>query len=245
MRFRAAFALLALMPVASLAAQEPPAPPANPWASSLGAGLAMTSGNSDTQSLNLSFNTLWDPKTDRTFKADALYLRGETNDEKNVDKFSAGARYDRNRSERMFLFTEASALRDPFKNIDYFVAPLVGAGWFAIKDDRHVLKLDGAAGAVLEKNSLLGTDTSAAIKAGQSYDLKLYATSAFTQQLTGIWKADDFDDASYHFAAGLTSALTSRSELKVSYVYDYRNRVSDPSIEKGDSALFAALLFKF
>lgn len=236
--------ILALISAFSITAQET-VPPADPWTSSIGAGLALTSGNSDTQNLNLSLNTLWDPKTDRTFKAEALYLRGETNEEKTVDKLSAGARYDRSLSERMFLFTEVTAQRDPFKNIDYFIAPLAGAGWFAIKDERHVLRFDGAAGFITEKNSVLGTDTGGAIKAGQSYDRKFSTTSAFTQQLTGIWKVDDFDDASYHFASGITSTLTPRSELKLSYVYDYRNRVSSPEIEKGDSALFAALLFKF
>jgi len=234
----------ALTLAASISAQEA-VPPVDPWTSSIGAGLALTSGNSDTQNLNISLNTLWDPKTNRTFKAEAHYLRGETNEERTVDKLTAGARYDRSLSERMFLFTEVSAQRDPFKNIDYFIAPLAGAGWFAIKDERHVLRFDGAAGFVTEKNSVLGTDTSGAIKAGQSYDRKFSATSALTQQLTGIWKVKDFDDASYHFAAGITSTLTPRSELKLSYVYDYRNRVSSPEIEKGDSALFAALLFKF
>ena len=48
------------------------APPAKPWTSSAGAGIAITSGNSDTQNINLAFNTLFDPKTNRTFKADAL-----------------------------------------------------------------------------------------------------------------------------------------------------------------------------
>ena len=244
MRFSTVAVLLALAAATALAAQEP-APPVDPWTSSIGAGLAVTSGNSDTQNLNLSLATAWDPKTNRTFQAEALYLRGETNEEKTVDKLAAGARYDRSLSERMFLFTEVTAQRDPFKNIDYFIAPLAGAGWFAIKDARHALRFDGAAGFVTEKNALLGSDTSGAIKAGQSYDRKFSETSALTQQLTGIWKVDDFDDASYHFAAGITSTLTARSELKVSYVYDYRNRVSSPEIEKGDSALFAALLFKF
>lgn len=243
--------VLAMLIGLTLFAQEttpppaPPPPPPDPWQSSLGAGLAVTSGNSDTQNFNLAFNTLWDPKTDRTFKADALYLRGETNDEKTVDKLTAGARYDRNLTERLFLFTEMTAQRDPFKNIDYWVSPLAGAGWFAIKDDVQTLKFDGAAGFVTEKNSLLGTDTSGAIKAGQSYDRKISETSSLTQQLSGIWKVDDFDDAAYHFAAGLSSALTTRSELKVTYAYDYRNRVSSPEIEKGDSALFATLLYKF
>src|ERR1051325_578778 len=77
-------------------AQETPAkPPANPWSSSLGAGIAFTSGNSDTKNINVNFNTAFDPKTDRRFKADALYLRGESGGTTNVDKAAADARYER------------------------------------------------------------------------------------------------------------------------------------------------------
>lgn len=60
--------------------------------------------------------------------------------------------------------------------------------------------------------------------------------SKVTQKLTGLWKADDFGDALDHFDAGLATT--------VSCVYDYRNQ-PPPDIEKGDSALFAALLVKF
>jgi hypothetical protein len=39
--------------------------------------------------------------------------------------------------------------------------------------------------------------------------------------------------------------VAARLELKLSYLYDYRNETPSPDIEKGDSALFAALLVKF
>ena len=77
-----------LVSVAALAQETP----AKLWSSSLGAGLALTSGNSDTRNVNLNFNTAWDPKTVRRFKADAVYLRGDSGGETNVDKASAGAR---------------------------------------------------------------------------------------------------------------------------------------------------------
>ena len=53
-------------------------PPEKAWASSIGAGVAITSGNTDTKNYNLSFATKYDPKTKFVFKADALYLRGES-----------------------------------------------------------------------------------------------------------------------------------------------------------------------
>ncbi len=220
-------------------------PPIDPWTSSAGAGVAITSGNSDTTNINIALSTLWDPKTTRLFKADALYLLGETNGEKQVDKTSAAARYEQLFSDRAFWFGELQYLRDPFKDISYLVSPLVGAGYHVIRTDVRKLTFDGAVGGVVENNETLGSRTSGAVKAGESFDWTLSPTSKFTQRLSGLWKTDDFADALYHFDAGIASTIAQRLELKVSYVYDYKNRTPSPDIEKGDSALFAALLFKF
>lgn len=218
---------------------------ADPWSSSIGAGIAITSGNSDTTNINLAANTVWDPKTDRTFKADALYLRGESNGEKQVDKATADARYDQLFSPRAFWFGEVQFLRDPFKAINYLVSPLAGAGLHVIKTDTRTLTVDGAVGAIVEDNDILGRDTSGAVKAGENFDWSISKTSKLTQKLSGLWKTDDFGDALLHFDAGLTTAVATRVELKVSYLYDYKTEPPSPEIEKGDSALFAALLWKF
>jgi putative salt-induced outer membrane protein YdiY len=217
----------------------------DPWTSSIGAGLAITSGNSDTTNINLSANTTWDPKTDRVFKADALYLLGESNGEKQVDKSTANARYERTVRPSVFWFGEVQYLRDPFRAINYLVSPLAGAGYHVINTDARKLTFDGAVGAVVEDNDLLGRDTSGAVKAGENFEWALSPVSKVTQKVSGLWKADDFGDALLHFDAGLAATVATRLELKLSYVYDYRTEVPSPDIEKGDSALFAALLVKF
>jgi putative salt-induced outer membrane protein YdiY len=215
-----------------------------PWASSLGAGLAITSGNTDTKNYNLSFATKYDPKTKVVFKADVLYLRGESDGVVNVDKMTADARDEYNLSDRTFAFAEVNYLRDPFKDIDYFVAPLAGGGYRLIKSDKRNLTIDGAAGAEVERSSL-GRTSSGALKAGENFDWALSPTSKFTQKLTGIWKTQDFGDALYHFDAGLTTTVAARLELKLAYAYDYKTRPPLITVKKGDSALFAALLYKF
>ena len=234
-----AIALFAL----TSAAQDAPAPRA--WASSAGAGLAVTSGNSDNQNVNIAFNTLWDPKTGRTFKADAVYLLGRNNGEKQLDKATANARYEQLFNQRAFWFGEVAYLRDPFKDISYLVAPLVGAGYHLINTEVRKLTFDGAVGAVVESGALLGSETSGAVKVGESFDWTISPVSKFTQRLNGLFETQDFGDALYHFDAGLSTTVASRLELKVSYVYDYKTRPPAPEIEKGDSALFAALLVKF
>ncbi len=236
-------AVLAIAPFLSLSVFAADAPP-KAWTSSFGAGLAVTSGNTDTQNINVSYTTKYDPKTRFIFKADALYLRGSSNGVKQVDKATADARGEWSLSDRTFTFGEVNYLRDPFKGVSYFVAPLVGAGYKIIKTDTRNLSVDSAAGAEVESVAGIGRTTSGALKAGEDFDWTLSPASKVTQKLTSIWKTKDFGDALYHFDAGLTTTVAARVELKFAYVYDYKTR---PSIgaKKGDSALFAALLVKF
>jgi putative salt-induced outer membrane protein len=236
-------AILTALAATTVFAADPP--PAKPWASSLGAGLAITSGNTDTKNYNLAFATKYDPKTKYVFKADVLYLRGDSNGEIQVDKTSADARGEYSLSDRTFAFAELSYLRDPFKDLDYLVAPLAGAGYRVIKSDTRNLTVDGALGAEIESSGALGRSSGGAAKAGENFDWALSPTSKVTQKLTGIWKTNDFGDALYHFDAGLTTTVAARLELKLAYVYDYKTRTPSASVKKGDSALFAALLVKF
>lgn len=235
------FVLAALFTV-PLFAQDAPT---KPWASSFGAGLALTSGNTDTQNYNLSFTTKYDPKTRIVFKAEALYLRGSANGEKQVDKAAADARLEDSINDRIFAFGEVSFLRDPFKDLNAFIAPLVGAGYRILKSDTENLTVDGAAGAVIESHATGGRQTSGALKAGENFDYALSKTSKLTQKLTGIWKTRDFGDALLHFDVGLTASVVTSIDLKLGYAYDYKTRVASSGIKKGDSALFATFLYKF
>ncbi|HEY6139623.1 MAG TPA: DUF481 domain-containing protein [Thermoanaerobaculia bacterium] len=222
-----------------------PAPPPKPWNTSLGAGIALTSGNTDTKNYNLTFATKYDPKTKLVFKADALYLRGASNGETTVDKATADAREEYAVSDRTFAFGEVSYLRDPFKDINYFVAPLAGGGYRIIKSDTRNLTVDGAAGTEIESSGAAGRSSGGALKAGENFDWALSEASKIAQKLTGIWKTSDFGDALYHFDAGLAAKVATRAELSLSYVYDYKSKPAAADVKKGDSALFATLLFKF
>src|SRR5436305_827626 len=236
--------IVLLLVASSLFAADPPPPP-KPWVSSFGAGVAVTSGNTDTKNVNVAFATKYDPKTKFVFKADALYLRGDSNGVTQVDKATADARGEYSLSDRTFAFVEVSYLRDPFKGVNYLVAPLAGGGYRIIRSDTRNLTVDAALGAELEGNAGVGRSSGGAAKAGENFDWTLSPTSKFTQKLTGIWETNDFGDAFYHFDAGLTTTVATRLDLKLAYVYDYKTKPPSANIKKGDSAIFAALLVKF
>ena len=234
--------LILLLATCGLAAQEVPP---KPWTSSAGAGLAITSGNSDTQNLNISFATTYDPKKDHIFKAVALYILGEADGEKQVDKATASARNERTLSDQFFWFGEVSYLRDPFRAINYQISPIAGAGYHFIQSETQKLSFDSGLGATVESNRDLGRRTSGAVQAGETYAWTISSTSKLEQRLNAIWKTEDFEDALYHFDAGVNTTVATRVELKVAYVYDYKNKPAVAGVKRGDSSLFAAVLFKF
>ena len=59
---------------------EPPEPPPPIWTSSVGAGLSLNTGNTETTSFNLTFNAVRDPMKKWIFRTDGLYLRSEENE---------------------------------------------------------------------------------------------------------------------------------------------------------------------
>jgi putative salt-induced outer membrane protein YdiY len=222
----------------------PPPPPPPAWAGSLGAGLALTSGNSDTKSFNLSFGLVYDPKTKNLVKLEGAYLRSDTDGIATVNRTAARARDEYSLSKRAFAFGEVAYLRDEFKELSYQIAPIVGLGYKLVDQERIVFAVDGGVGGDFEKNVDQDSTSSGALKAGESVAWKIGPAATFTQGFTGLWRTDDFGDSTYHIGAGLASSVAKRLELKVAYAWDYKSR-PPVLVKKGDNAFLAALVFKF
>jgi putative salt-induced outer membrane protein len=222
----------------------PPPPPPPHWTGGIGAGLALTSGNSDTKSYNLTFGLAYDPKTRNVFKADGLYLRSDTDGAATVNRTTARVRDEYGFGKRAFVFGEVGYQRDEFKQLSYLIAPLAGVGYRVVDQEKLVLSLDGGVGGAFEKYQDRDSTQSGAVKAGESLAWKISGSSSFTQGFSGLWKMQDFGAARYHVGAGITSSVARRFELKLAYTYDYDSRPPSPTIKKGDNSLLAALVFK-
>ncbi|MFZ0427501.1 MAG: DUF481 domain-containing protein [Acidobacteriota bacterium] len=228
----------------TLASAQTPAPEPV-WTGSAGAGLALTGGNSDTANYSLSLDLKRDPKTRNVMKFAGVYLRGSQNKETTVDRLSLDFRDDYKLDERTFAYGEFSYFRDPFKAIDYLMNPQGGIGYRLVATDRLALDVTGGLGVAWEKDPNLDVATSGTVNGGQTLSYKLSESAAITQSVAALWKMDDFGDSLYHFAVGLSSALTKRSELKIDLIDDFRSQTPSPEIKKNDYALIASLLFKF
>ena len=238
--------ILVSMLSAVTAAAQPATPPAPPpgWAGSAGAGLAMTSGNSDTSTVNAAYDLKRDTGGPMVFRSNGLFLYGKSEDVLTSDRLSLDARIERELNERTSVFGHTQYLRDEFKLIDYLIAPTAGVSHLFVKNERTEFGVDGGVGGVWERNAGVDTDLDGAVTAGQKFSHKLTATTELIEKAAALWKMDDFEDALYTFGAGIGASITAATQLKVEFLDTYKARPL-PGVQKNDIATIVSFVYKF
>ena len=228
-------------------AQQPDAPPPDPgtWVGTAGAGLALTSGNSDTLNFNLAFDATRDPKTRNVMKWTGLFIRGEQDDALVANRLSLAFRDQYALSDRSFVFGQLDYLRDTFKLIDCLIAPTAGLGYKLVDTGITKFAVDGGLGVVWEKNPDRDVRASMALTAGEKLEHQLTPTSTIKHAATGLWKANDLSDGLYTFSAGLGTKISERLQLSVDLLDTFKNRPPTSATKKNDVALVTAITAKF
>jgi putative salt-induced outer membrane protein len=237
------FAVL-LMAVPPAGAQTPLPPPPPGWAGSAGAGLALTSGNSDSSTVNAAYELKRDTGGALVFQSTGLFLYGKSQDVLTSDRLSLDGRLERKLNDRTSVFGQAQYLRDEFKSIDYLIAPTAGVSHLLLKTERTEFGVDGGAGGVWENSPGLETDFDGALTAGQRFSHKITATTEVIERVVALWKMDDFEDALYTFGAGIAASITAATQLKVEFLDTYKARPL-PGVEKNDIATLVSFVYKF
>lgn len=244
---RVAFVLPSLVAPAVLAsaADAPPPPENTGWVGSIGAGLAITSGNTDTKTINFGGVAASDAKKRNVVKLDGLYIRTSTDGDTTVNRTGLGVRDEYALGKRSFAFGEVRFLRDEFKGISHLISPLVGVGYKLVDQEKVHFQVDAAVGAAFETPVEGDSTNSGAYHFGEAFVWKLSPTSTFGQSATGLWKTKDSSDALYRFEASLAVSVSSRFELKVSFADEYKNKPTSATLKKNDTALLTNIVYKF
>lgn len=230
------------------AQQPPPAllppPPFNAWTQTMSAGLALTSGNKDTSTLNAGFEATYDPRRRNLVKADGLFLRGRADGQLSADRLGVNGRDEFKLTDGLFAFGQVQYLRDQFKDIAYLVSPTAGLGYRFAETPSTRASIDAGLGTVWEKRRTLDvTQTSAALNLTEKVTHKLSQSATLTQTLSALHRVDDFADALYTLNVGLAASLTTRTQLKVEMLDTFRNRVPE-GIQRNDVAVIVGMVFK-
>ena len=236
--------LAALVPTMT-AAQDPPPIPPPAWTGSAGAGLAITSGNSDTSNINISFKAVRDPKTNVIFGAEGLYMRGSNSGNLNADNATLSAKLQRSLSNRGYMFVQTQYMRDSFKAIDYFFAPTLGVGYKLVDSERGMLAADISLGPSWEKNPDLDLRAKLAVAFGEKASYVLSKSATITHGFAATLVGDDWADGLYTFNVGIAAGLTGRTQLKFEIIDTYKNKPPSVDIKKNDVSTLVSVLYKF
>ena len=246
MRARVATAFVVLVVVCSahpVFGQAPAAPP-KIWTVTASAGLALTSGNSNTSTINLAYDLTYDPQTKNVVKSDGLFLRGETEGELSNHRTGLNIRDQYKLTDRIFVFGQNQYLRDEFKNIDYLFAPTGGLGYKVIDTATTKFGVDGSVGMVFEKNPGFDVNTSGALATGERLTHTLTGNTTLSQTFMGLWKTDDLEDALFTFGVSIAASMSTRTQLKLEALDTFKNKPPLPTIQANDVAVLVSFVYK-
>jgi putative salt-induced outer membrane protein YdiY len=223
-------------------AQAPPPPKI--WTVALSAGLALTSGNTDTSNLNGSYDIVYDPQRKNIVKSDGLFLRGTAEGELSAHRTGLNVRDEYRLTPHVFVFGQNQYLRDEFKNIDYLLAPTGGIGYKISDTATTKLSVDASVGGVWEKNPGFDVSASGALAIGEKLTQNWTMTTTLTQSFTALWKMNNFEDALYTAGFGIAASMSTRTQLKFEVLDTYKNLPPLPTIQKNDVAVLMSIVFK-
>ncbi|MGE0042436.1 MAG: YdiY family protein [Vicinamibacterales bacterium] len=237
-----ALALL-LCTAAPSAAQDADPPPG--WNGSLAVGVALTSGNTDTSTFNVSYDVGRDTGGRLTLTSSGLLIRGSKDGELTVDKSSLDARADYRLADGISVFGQTSYLRDRFKEIEALVAPTLGVAYQVVETPRTSFAVDSSLGLVFERNTGRLARTDGALAAGETFAFKVSDNATLSHGATGLWKLADLGDALYTLNVGITASITDRTELKAELQDQYKSRPPTLGLVKNDVSILLSFVYKF
>jgi putative salt-induced outer membrane protein YdiY len=218
-------------------------PPKYPWASSIGAGLTLTRGNSDTLLVTASAAT--DKKTpddEISLGADGAY--GENNSVKNVDTIHGFGQYNHLFTERFYGYARAEALHDGIADLQYRVTLGPGAGYYFLKETNTTFAGEFGTAFVTQR---LGdeTDSYQTLRLAENFEHKFKKYGArFWESVEVLPQVNKFDNYIMNAEVGIESSISATISLKT-YLVDNFNNEPAAGREKNDVKLVSGISYKF
>ena len=229
--------------VAPAAAAPIATPPKYPWLSSIGAGLTLTRGNSDTLLVTASAAT--DKKTpdnEISLGADGAY--GENNYTKDVDTIHGFGQYNHLFSERFYGYARVEGLHDGVADLQYRLTLGPGAGYYFLKETNTTFAGEFGTAFVTQK---LGdeTDSYQTLRLAENFEHKFKKYGArFWESVEILPQVNKFDNYIMNAEIGIESSLSATISLKT-YLVDNFNNEPAAGREKNDVKLVSGISYKF
>ena len=252
MHFKSNLALLA-MAMAAAAAQAQPKPDGL-WRGTGGVALSITSGNTDTQALNLAVDMASATATDMITlggginygKSKAAGVTSTT-----ANKWSGAGQYDYNLSPKVFVFGKLGLEGDDLIDLSLRTTLAGGVGYKLIESKELNFSLFGGLGYstdTYDRRKTIAGKTSksfnrSSLFLGEESAHVLSATTSFKQRLE-VYPGLSGDKAQIlKFTAGLGVAMSSTMSLNVGLTDNYNSK-SPAGVKKNDMGFITGINVK-
>ena len=227
----------------SLQAQEEQPPPEPAWSGSLGLAYLATSGNSDTSTFGLDFELKRDADP---WGMELVAQLNQASDSgvKTAERYYADGRATYAASERWQYYAGLSGERNTFAGYDMRTVVQAGAQYILLPGPTQNLKVN--AGLTYTDENAVGDEPSTDYVggvAGLTYQWKINDQASLSEKLTYFADFDATANWRLWSTTALTSSVTNRLAIKLSYEVRYSNTPL-PGFQSTDTTTSASVVWK-
>lgn len=217
------------------------------WGGFLDTGLAVTRGNSDTLSFNLSGQAVRKaPRDTFTVYAKSVFANDGTNGPTmtTANSIGGGMRLDYNLKPRLFIFGLADFYHDEFQQLDIRTILGGGAGYHAIQTKPTTFDIYG--GATYNRSDYSTQNrNSAEVLAGEFFSHNFSGRTSFDERLEFFPNVSDTGQYRFTFDMHLVTKLGKWLAWQASFTDLYVSNPPSPTIDKNDVTLTTGLRVAF
>jgi putative salt-induced outer membrane protein YdiY len=213
-------------------------PPPVKWTGSLVAGAIISSGNTESENYNLSFDAVRRAEVDRLSFAAGYYFGRQTDPDTGVestttDNWFVQGKYDYFFTEKFYGYANARVERDRIAALDLRFTPGVGVGYQWVESADFNFNTEAGITWVYEDYETGDSDSHFAARLAYHVDKKINEKVKLFHNLEYLPSLEDIDDFNVNADAGLRATLTDNmfGEAKVEWRYD---ATPAPGAEKND-----------
>ncbi|MBN1380538.1 MAG: DUF481 domain-containing protein [Deltaproteobacteria bacterium] len=212
------------------------------WEDSAELSYVQTSGNTDIltlagkNSLKYRFSDQWTSM----WNIGALY--GKTDGDKDSERYYTDLRTDYKATERIYYYGLAGWFQDKFSGIDsrYYLGP--GVGYWFLKGERHYLSAEAGLNYAREDYTDSSDNDFLEGRLWGKCEYVFNSKTRFSQTAEYLQNFDNADKYRINALTALTTMLTDRFSLKVSYEINYKNEPIPDILERTDTIFSVALV---
>jgi putative salt-induced outer membrane protein len=213
------------------------------WKGSLGFGMTLSKGNSDSTQASLSADATRTLRDSRMLFR-TLLIRATSGHQTNVDNDLGEARYERNFAQASFGFGDITLERDPFRDLQLRQTYSGGTGYRLLQTQDVQLNVYGGAAYTLEDRKIAEDARGWEPLIGNDFNYKISDTASIAQRWVLFPTTVGGGGVRSVFQVDLNTKLSGRFGVQISLLNKYRQHVGAQE-KQSDTILFTGITASF